>query len=637
MRRPASPLLRSLIFPALLGLAACSGGRGSGASTTEDRGNAASPAAPAPALSPALTTITGPASTVADGSTAATVTIKLLREDGTGYQGIVPTFRATDTGATNVYGACAISDAFGVSTCALAATKAEVKTLELLSPVAKAGTAVAFVPGAADAVHSSIAASGPVVADGTSASTITISLRDAFGNALTGVTPAFSATDTANRNSAVACAATDAAGASTCSLRSTYAETKTVQLTSPLTLTGGSVVFTSGGLDLESRFELLDYGASSLTTARTFARSEVGLDTADYDGTVHYSLEIAAYNGNVGADYDVKLVDETAATIATITVPMGTTTTTSFKTDFTPIAGAGKSYRLALPATAVANELILTTARIAVRQTRATRTRLYVPLLQAGYNSYSNSDVVAVDTVVGTSYTQTSPDVYSFFNRNDAAFKTLDATAPYTLEVLLSTSSAGSTASTALFRVSDGSKIASSETTATATTPTRRQVVLGADFTDAASYELRLKTDTSSARLLRAGIWIKLNNLTKAETFTRVARVRSGSSSVTLPDQRVPLDLSLFSNGKVYLEATGSSSVAGGSSAALLDAGSAVSGTAGTTVAGSSVALGTTKATARSGDLTSALVRGHALILRHLVSAGTGKVNNSCLVVGVSQ
>src|SRR5438132_9614281 len=55
----------------------------------------------------------------------------------------------SDTGSTNVYGACAATNASGVSTCTLASTKAEVKTLSIATPVVKSGGTVTFTAGAA--------------------------------------------------------------------------------------------------------------------------------------------------------------------------------------------------------------------------------------------------------------------------------------------------------------------------------------------------------------------------------------------------------------------------------------------------------------------------------------------------------
>ncbi|MCM2322107.1 MAG: Ig-like domain-containing protein [Oligoflexia bacterium] len=96
----------------------------------------------------------------------------------------------------------------------------------------------------ASPAFSSIVGSGPVVADGSAASIITITLRDSGNNPLIGIVPTFQASGTGNTYSA--CSATDVAGASTCELRSNVVESKTLNLLTPISLTGSVVSFTAG-------------------------------------------------------------------------------------------------------------------------------------------------------------------------------------------------------------------------------------------------------------------------------------------------------------------------------------------------------------------------------------------------------
>src|SRR6185369_1824115 len=84
----------------------------------------------------------------ADGLAVSTVTITLKDANNNAAPGVTPTFTATDTGSTNVYGACSATDASGVSTCTLKSTKAEVKTLSIATPVGKSGGTVTFTAGA---------------------------------------------------------------------------------------------------------------------------------------------------------------------------------------------------------------------------------------------------------------------------------------------------------------------------------------------------------------------------------------------------------------------------------------------------------------------------------------------------------
>jgi len=196
------------------------------------------------AASAANSTITGTGPVVADGVATSTVTITLKDASNNPVSGITPTFSAS--GSNNTYGACSATNGSGVSTCTLSSTTAEVKTLSIVSPVSVTGGTVTFQAGAPAAAHSTIAGTGPVVADGVATSTITITLEDANSNPVSGVTPTFSATG--SNNTYGTCSATDASGKSTCTLKSTTAEVKTLSIVTPVAVTGGTVTFTSANV-----------------------------------------------------------------------------------------------------------------------------------------------------------------------------------------------------------------------------------------------------------------------------------------------------------------------------------------------------------------------------------------------------
>src|SRR5438132_10243507 len=94
----------------------------------------------------------------------------------------------SDTGSTNVYGACAATNASGVSTCTLASTKAEVKTLSIATPVVKSGGTVTFTAGSAVAANSTITGTSPVVANGVATSTVNTTLLESYINPVSRVT-----------------------------------------------------------------------------------------------------------------------------------------------------------------------------------------------------------------------------------------------------------------------------------------------------------------------------------------------------------------------------------------------------------------------------------------------------------------
>ena len=194
----------------------------------------------------ANSTITGTSPVLADGTATSTVTITLKDSNNNPISGTVPTFSATDTGSTNNYGTCSSTNASGISTCTLASTKAEVKTLSIATPIVKAGGTVTFTPDVPVAANSNITGSSPVVADGTATSTVTITLRDTNSNPVPGITPTFSATDTGSTNTYGACSATDATGIAICTLSSLAAEVKTLSIATPVVKAGGTVTFTAG-------------------------------------------------------------------------------------------------------------------------------------------------------------------------------------------------------------------------------------------------------------------------------------------------------------------------------------------------------------------------------------------------------
>jgi adhesin/invasin len=203
-----------------------------------------SPGAPANAYS----TILGTGSIVASGSTTSTISIVIKDSSNVGISNLTPTFSATNSGNGNTYGVCSLTDASGQSTCSLSSTKAEVKTLTITSPLNKAGGTVTFTAGTPVASTSQISGTGPVVADGSSTSSVTMVIYDVNSNPVSGITPSFSATDTSVGNSYGACSATSATGSSTCTLASTVAEVKTLSITSPVSESGGTVNFTGGAV-----------------------------------------------------------------------------------------------------------------------------------------------------------------------------------------------------------------------------------------------------------------------------------------------------------------------------------------------------------------------------------------------------
>lgn len=84
---------------------------------------------------------------VADAVATTDIVITLKDDAGVALPGVTPTFSATDTNLTNVYGPCSPTGADGVSRCTLASKVAEPKALSITSPISKTGDSVMFVAG----------------------------------------------------------------------------------------------------------------------------------------------------------------------------------------------------------------------------------------------------------------------------------------------------------------------------------------------------------------------------------------------------------------------------------------------------------------------------------------------------------
>ena len=119
----------------------------------------------------------------------------------------------------------------------------------------------------ASPLTSTITGESSKVANGFQSSLITITLLDDESQPVVGETPSFSATGSGNTY--LPCTTTDSSGVSTCHLKSTVAETKTLILQTPITVSGDPVTFDPQVPDLTN---------SSLTVSE-FAIAD-GVDTA---------------------------------------------------------------------------------------------------------------------------------------------------------------------------------------------------------------------------------------------------------------------------------------------------------------------------------------------------------------------
>jgi hypothetical protein len=489
--------------------------------------------------------------------------------------------------------------------------------------------------GPPNATNCTITGTGPISANGVASSTVTIHLADIAANPVAGIVPTFSATNTGSGNTYGTCAATDATGKSTCTLTTTWPETKTLSLVSPVSSTGGTVTANPSTASLEVPIEMVDYGISSTTSPLLFFRTYTSLNTADYDGTDSFAFEIVAYNSDT-VSRNVSLVDELGATLTSIPVSSGASSL-RIRSAFTPDTGIGL-YRVKLDATTSNDQLRVESARLIVTQVGATKTKIYVPLVNRQTIDYAHTDnATGLDTTTSTTLTQATATYYSIWTLTAGAFGNLDATAPYTLEAVLSSSNAAGTASAALYNRTGSTAVTGAQVSASgSTTPqlvTASFTATAAGLTVGNDFDLRIESSSASytTYLARAGLWIKLTNLYRGEVYYRADRSHGNIATSYFTDERLDLHASYFSNPTLLLEATGSNTTASAATYLLYDDGSNDTGSAGaTTVTGATITFPTAKGRVRSSAFT--VTDGDRFIGQFSKTAGTDAVTNALVV-----
>lgn len=550
----------------------------------------------------------------------------------TGYSGTITLAIDTNPGSDVIRGTVAVAASSGVSTYSgtwiniigtgytLQATAAGLSSATSNTFNITVGSSAASCSTGAAQCSSITYGGGNTVANNTAfAGVITITLTDAGGNFVSGVSPQFSATDTNTRNTYVQnCTSTNGSGVSTCtnSLKSYHAEVKTLSISSPISKTGDTVTFTSGGVNLEAVIDLVDRALSSNTSAVTWDRTRTSLDTGDYDGTVTYTFEVVAENTHATNAETIDLYNSAGASVASINIPANTSTIKRFSTTFTPTAGAN-NYRVRTSATASNGDMEVWAARILVKQVGATTTKLYIPLGGRLYNSSSTSTTSTLDSLASGTYGQGTAMRWAKWRKDVSSYADIAAGSPWTFEAVISNSSGGSTAYASLFNATDSTQVTASEITTTSASPTLVSASFAnnaTNFDDLDEFEVRIKRSANTGQIHKAGLWVKLTNLTKGEVYRRISLSFDSEATTTWAHQRIAIDTDYYkmltvspnTTTNTYLEVCGNRA-SGTLAVDVRDEGTSDTSVAGSTVGGSSTTLGsTTKTRTRSGTLTMA-------------------------------
>ena len=361
---------------------------------------------------------------------------------------------------------------------------------------------------------------------------------------------------------------------------------------------------------------MLPLGANSTSSVTTFTRSKIQLDPADYDGATYYFEVIGANNS--GSDNTIELMDANGGTVTSLVLQNTDTAVTRRRsTAFTPAAGANP-YRVKI-ASAALNQVLLYAARIIVVQVNATKTAVQIPLVASYNNTGAGIDysVAAGQTVTTTSETYVQGgDSFALWRKNASSW---GAIAGYRFEALIGGNSA--TCLAALWDATANAVIPGSELGENGLAPAVHSVELNAwDLPNDHDFELRFRRDpggTGSAHMYSGNLYVKLTNLTKAETYLRVSKRFDVSSSQTAPYARQLLELNSYSAADVFVEATGAESAAGTVSVNLRDDGTNDSGTGGTNVGGSTIEFSSaTRQRVRTATIAASVANGKRYTMR---------------------
>ncbi len=185
-------------------------------------------------------TITACAASCVAGTTASAVLVMARDLYGNAINGATATLVSTGNGNTFSPGPTGTTSGLGTYTANFSSTVAQAKTISaMVAGVILIQTASVTVTPAGVSLsnsllsrsHATITACATSCVAGTTASTITATVRDAFSNVISGATVTFSSTGGANSFSPAAAGATNASGVFAANFSSTTAQAKTISAT----------------------------------------------------------------------------------------------------------------------------------------------------------------------------------------------------------------------------------------------------------------------------------------------------------------------------------------------------------------------------------------------------------------------
>src|SRR6266540_1481528 len=354
-------------------------------------------------VSTSRSTVTASPTSLPAGAGTSTISVTAKDANGNAISGATVVLVATGSGNTLTQPG-GTTDASGVATGTLSSSVADVKTVSAtINGTAVTQTAtLAVTAGAISASQSTVSASPTSLAAGSGSSTITVTVRDAGGNPISGATVVLAAAGAGNTLTQPT-GPTDASGVATGILSSTVAEAKTLSATADGTaLTQTAMVTVSAGS--------VSASASTLAAAPTFIALESGTST----------ITVTAQDANGNPISGATVVLAVTGRDNTLTQPSGPTDASGVATGTLSSTGAETKTISAtidgapltetatvtvLPAPVSASQSTLTASPTALTAGSGSAT-INVTARDAGGNPISGATVVLAATGAGNTLTQ---------------------------------------------------------------------------------------------------------------------------------------------------------------------------------------------------------------------------------------
>lgn len=314
-------------------------------------------------------------------------------------------------------------------------------------------------------------------------------------------------------------------------------------------------------MNLQVPIELVDQSLSSDTVTRAFARTTTTLDTDNYDGAPVYEFEAVVTNADSSAR-NVRLVDESNNVVGSLVVPANTTDRSRIRTTFTPTNGDHR-YRVQIEGSTGSGQLEVATARILVTQTAASKTAIYIPLLSSSAGAYIGDESGPISTTNSSTYD--SLPTASIYRREASKYAELVSQNPWQLETLVSTTGTA-VGAVALYNITrsahvdDTESIVSGTSVMMASSPFQEGVTGFSTANELDSYQVAIRCvadcQTGLMQLYKAGLWVRLENLDKAQVHFRNGLGAIPSGLTHFDQQRTLIDTSKFSNPFFYFQST---------------------------------------------------------------------------------